>query len=320
MTGHGGSDLLGMELHGQGKDRTMNTAKGAPWATHGLMVLATVFVASSFAVGAAITHGLDPAALTLLRFSLAAALFAPLITYKYGLSWPTPKALASYAVLSAFLVGFFWAMFLSLRYTTALNTGALFTLLPGISSIFGAILVGERLGRHRLVAVAIGMVGALWVVFRGDPDRLFAFAFNIGDLIFLGGCVMFGIYEPLVRRLHGPAPTAVVTFWVLVTGSVWLALLLNKGIWQTDWRSVDFYVFAGIVYLEVFSTIVTFFLFQFCTMRIGPTRVLAYTFLIPALVLVIEWLAGSGLPPPMTYPGIAVVLAAMVVLQSGNRH
>jgi len=295
----------------------MQRSSGAPWASHGLMVLAVAIVASSFPVGAAITHGLDPAPLTLLRFALAALLFAPIVYFRHGLGWPTVRALAHYALLSACLVGFFWSMFLSLRYTSALNTGALFTLVPGLSSIFGAVLAGERLGRHRLAAVGVGMVGALWVVFRGDPERLFALAFNVGDLIFLGGCLLFGVYGPLVKRLHGPAPTAVVTFWVLVTGTVWLALLVNEGIWETDWRAVDLSVFIGIGYLAVFSTIVSFFLFQHSTMRIGPTRVLAYTFLIPGLVLVIDWAAGNGLPPPMTLPGIAIVVAAMVVLQHG---
>ena len=46
-------------------------------AVHLLMVISATLVSTSFTVGAAITEALDPALLTLVRFSLAAFLFAP---------------------------------------------------------------------------------------------------------------------------------------------------------------------------------------------------------------------------------------------------
>ena len=63
---------------------------------HGQMFLSRVLVATAFPVGAAITHGLDPALLTLLRFALASLLFAPFVFFRHGLRLPTPRALAGY--------------------------------------------------------------------------------------------------------------------------------------------------------------------------------------------------------------------------------
>ncbi len=284
---------------------------------HAQMFLSRGLVATSFPVGAAITHGLDPAMLTLLRFALASLLFAPFVVFRRGFALPTPRAFAGYAAISACLVTFFWSMFEALRYTTALNSAALFTLVPGIAAIYAAFLVRERLGAHRLIALGIGLVGAIWVVFRGDPERLLALAFNNGDLIFLGGCLVLGLYTPLVRRVHSGEPTAVMTFWVLVTGTGWLVLLNNTAIWRTDWGGVDFTVFAGIAYLAVFTTIITFFIQQHATLHIGPTRVTSYSYLNPALVVLVEWIAGKGLPSLITLPGVMIVLAATFVVQSG---
>ncbi len=286
---------------------------------HAQVLLSRVLVATSFTVGAAITHGLEPELLTLLRFALATALFAPYVAWRHGLHLPKPKALAGYALISACLVIFFWAMFEALRLTSALNAAALYTLLPGIAALYAAVLVRERLGINRLVALALGCFGALWVVFRGDVDRMAMFDLNRGDLIFLGGLLAMGLYAPLVRRLHRNEPSAVMAFWTLATGTVWLLLMNNTAIIETDWMAVDGEVFLGIAYLAVFTTIITFFIMQHATLHIGPTRVISYGYLNPALVVVVEWAMGMGLPTLMTLPGVAIIVAATFVVQRGVR-
>ena len=287
------------------------------WRVHGLMVLAAILVSTSFVVGKAIADGLDPAVLTLIRFLLATLLFAPYVGRRHGFSLPTWRALRGYAMISAVLVAFFWFMFESLRYTSALNTSALFTLVPGVSGIYGAVLLRERLSIYRLLALVFGMVGALWIIFRGDVNLLLALAFNKGDVLFLIGCLIMAFYTPLVKLFYRREPMAVMTFWVLVTGSVWLLLLSLPRLAAVPWFDVSPTVWAGIAYLAVFSTIITFFLTHFVTPLLGSTRVMAYSYFYPGMVLVLDWLLGRGLPPLMTLPGVVIVLLAMFVLQRG---
>ena len=291
--------------------------QGALIRVHAQMVLARALVATSFIVGVRITHGLEPELLVLLRFALATVLFAPYVWVRHGLRLPSLRALAGYAVISACLVTFFWAMFEALRLTSALNAAALHTLLPGIAAIYAAILVRERLGGRRLVALALGGVGALWVVFRGDFELFLGVALNQGDLIFLGGCFAMGLYTPLVKRFHRNEPAAVMAFWTLVTGTLWLLALNNTAIFEIDWTAIDTEVYAGIAYLAVFTTIVTFFIQQHATLMIGPTRATGYGYLSPAFVVLLDWLVGHGLPGVATLPGVFIILAATFVVQSG---
>ena len=236
------------------------------WSVHCLMLLSSVIVSSSFTVGEAITHGLEPSVLLLVRYVVAVLCLAPVLLYNHGLSMPTVKQLGGYSLISASTVGFFWCMFESLRYTNALSTSVIFTLVPGISGIYSAIFLKERLGRGRLWALFFGMVGALWVIFRGDLNRLLGLEVNHGDLLFLAGCFMMAAYTPLVKKLHQHESMMVMTFWVLVTGTGWLLLLSFAGLGAVDWQGVETRVWAGIVYLAVFSTIITFYL----TLRISP--------------------------------------------------
>ncbi|MBJ26292.1 MAG: EamA family transporter [Rhodospirillaceae bacterium] len=286
---------------------------------HALTILANLLISTSFTVGHAIAHAFEPGVLMLVRFAMAAIIMGVFVYWKYGFSWPGWQGMLRYTILGLMPVGFFWCQFESLRYTSALNTSALFTTVPGISAIIAAIFIGERLGWHRLLALGVGMIGALWVVFRGDPDRFLAFDLNYGDILFLLGCLCFGAYGVLVKHLHRGEPTAIMTFWVLVVATLSFFLIAAKDIASTDWVGASFEVYGWLFYLALVTTVISFFLFQYATPRIGPTRVQAYSYFMPGLVILTEWIIGYGLPPAMTLPGIALVLITSYFIQQGSK-
>jgi drug/metabolite transporter (DMT)-like permease len=109
---------------------------------------------------------------------------------------------------------------------------------------------------------------------------------------------------------------AVMTFWVLVTGALWLLLFAGARLTAVEWSAVPLFAWLGVAYLAVFTTIITFFLTQYAVPYLGPTRVMAYSYLYPGLVLLIDLALGHGLPPLRVIPGVLVVLAAMFVLQN----
>lgn len=282
---------------------------------HLLMVICATLVSTSFTVGAAITAELDPAVLTLVRFTLAACIFGPWVHFRYGLGFSLPLFFRC-ALISGCLVIFFCCMFLSLRYTSALNTSVIFALVPSISGGYALLFLRERLRREQLLALACGLIGVVWVIFRGDLSQLFAMQWNKGDVIFLGGCFAMGLYTPLVKLLYRGESMAIMTFWVLVTGSLWLLLFAGSKLPTVAWSAVPLFVWGGVAYLSVFTTIITFFLTQYAVPYLGSTRVMAYSYLYPGLVLVIDLVLGHGLPPARVIPGVLVVLVAMVVLQN----
>lgn len=287
------------------------------WALHSLMLLAAVLVSSSFTVGKAITHGLDPTILLLLRYALATLLLGVALGIKQELSLPSAQQLGGYGAISATTVGFFWCMFEALRSTSAINTSVIFTLVPGISAVYSAIFLKERLGNSRLWALFLGMLGAVWVIFQGDINRLLALDVNRGDLLFLAGCFLMAAYTPLVKKFHRQESMLVMTFWVLATGLGWLIIPSALQLTSVNWQNIEFEVWAGIIYLAIFSTIITFYLTHLATPYLGPTRVMAYSYCYPAFVLLINWSLGNGLPPLLTLPGVAVVSITIIVLQRG---
>ncbi len=203
-------------------------------------------------------------------------------------------------------------MFAALRYTSALNTGTIFTLTPAAVSY---LFLRERLGRAARLAIPVGMIGAVRVIFRGDLDALLALGLGKVDAIFLAAIFSMGCYMPLVKILHRGEPMARGTFWTLVTCTGWLLVLSFGRLGSVDWMLVPPAVSGGVIYLAVFTTLIRFSIFQLSTALIGPTRMVSYIYLNPALVLLIGLGFGEPLPPLATYPGLILIVGATVILQ-----
>ncbi len=303
------------------------------------MLFTSLIIASSFVVGAAITDGLEPALLTLVRFLLSMAFFAPWIGVRFG--WrrifccPWPLFLRCGAI-SFCLVAFFVGMFYALRFTSALNTSVIYTLVPAMSALLSFLLVKERFSRQVIFALFLGLVGAVWVIFEGRLSLLWTLSWGYGDMVFAVACVVMAFYTPLLKFLYRGEEMEEITYWILVSGSVWLLLYVGGRSVYTNGLSallqvspmamiafcaaIPFSLWAGIVYLVLFSTILSFYLTQIAIPHLGPTRVIAFSYSYPALVLVIEFFLGHGLPSPQVLPGVAIICFSMMVMLVRNQE
>lgn len=291
------------------------------YLVHGLMLLMVIFVASSFPVGALITTAMPPEIMMFIRFLMAASLFAPYVFVKHGLHLPTINQLKNYTILSIPLVVFFWCMFEGLRYTSALNTGAIYTAVPAITAIYVFFINREKTSKRRSIGLLIGTIGAVWIVLRGDLMQLLTQQFNYGDSLFFIGCLFLAAYNPLIKKFYAGEAMEVMTFWVITIGSVWLLLLSIPSFKSVAWQGVSSSVYLGVLYLAVFTTLVTFFLLQIGTLSIGATRVAAYSFLTPVFVIVLNLFLGIENFDPKLLPGLFLILIAMNLVQKeGGRR
>ncbi|BBM03329.1 DMT family transporter [Microbulbifer sp. GL-2] len=286
------------------------------WWVHGLMVVTTFFVASSFPVGKLIADSLPADVMMLIRFLMAAGLFAPFIFFKHGIQLPELKKLLRYALLSIPLVTFFWCMFEALKYTSAINTGALFTTVPAMTAIFALIVNGERSSTRKIIGLFLGTLGAAWIVFKGNMAAALTLDLNRGDWIFLLGAISLSLYNPLVKRVHSGEPTEVMTFWVILFGALWLLSLSFPHLDTISWQNVSFETYGGLLYLALFTTLMSFFLLQFGTVKIGPTKVAAYGFLNPVFVLALTLILGMSEFNRSIFAGITLVILAMLFIQT----
>ena len=73
-------------------------------------------------------------------------------------------------------------------------------------------------------------------------------------------------------------------------------------------------VWITIAYLTLFSTASSFFLLQYATLRLPSAKVMAYSYLTPAWVMLWEIGFGSAIPATPVLFGIGATVVALLML------
>lgn len=283
------------------------------------MLLYAFLISTSFPVGAAITQDLDPVILTFFRFLIGAVAFGTALLLTGQWQRPSRGLLWRGAATGVPMVIFFVAMFEALRWAEPLNTSALFTLIPLMAAGIGFVLNGQRSGPAQLTCLAIAGLGAVWILFDGDIDRLLAFSLGRGEAIFFVGCVAFSAHAPLIRRLHGGYPAKLLTFWSIVTGALILSVFTAPQVTADDMTRGGAGLWLGITYLAVANTAFTFFLIQFAGRVLASHKVMAYTYLCPGFVALLQGALGHGWPITSVWLAILLTASATLLLQRLGR-
>lgn len=256
-----------------------------------------------------------PFAIAALRFAIAAVLLyawarlanRPLTPMRRS-DWPMVVGLGLTAV-----AGYNWLFLTGLTLAPA-SDGAI--IVPGLAPIFTAVLagllLGERLGARGFAGLAVAAVGLLLVVSPGSDagsDRL------LGDALFVGGAVLWGVYSVLARRASARFNAVSVSLYGIAFGTAVLIPLavLEGGLGSLATAPIE--AIAGIGYLAVFGTVGAFVLLNLGVARLGAARASAFALLVPVVgVLSSVALLGERIGP-LTLIGGAVVLTGLWLVE-----
>ncbi len=282
------------------------------------MALFALLIAGSFSLGARAAPFIESGALNAIRFAFAVILMGVVMLASTSSGSRRaalrPKALWRFGVLGALMGFYFITMFLALKVTDPVSTGAVFTLMPLMTAGFAYLFLRQVAGPTLLASLVVAAAGAVWVIFRGDIDALLSFDVGRGETIFFFGCMAHGAYAPLVKRFNRGEAVTVFTFWTLIGALVCICIYAMPEIFSTDWRRLPIIVWTTIAYLAVFTTAATFFLLQFAAMRIPSSKAIAYGYLTPVYIIMLEGLAGAGWASFSVMAGAFVTVAGLVIL------
>ncbi|MDJ1006716.1 MAG: DMT family transporter [Paracoccaceae bacterium] len=278
------------------------------------MLVFSALVAGSFSLGGLASPEIDPRAFMAARFLFAAVLLALLVRATLGPGRLTFAAPWRYAVLGALYAGYFVGMFWALRYGAPVSLAAVFTLTPVLAGIAGWFLLRQVTTGRMAVALAIGGVGALWVIFRADLGAFLAFAVGRGEAIFFFACVSHALYIPVVRMVNRGEPVLPFTAGVLTFAFIVLSPVAAGPALRTDWTALPPIVWITLAYIVVFATMGSSYLLAFASLRLPAAKVMAYTYLTPAWVTLWEIALGHGAPPGLVLVGVGLTLVALWLL------
>jgi drug/metabolite transporter (DMT)-like permease len=281
---------------------------------HLAMLTFSALVAGSFSLGSMAANEIAPAALNALRFLIAAIVIGVAALATTGIPKDAARAPWRYLVMGGLFAIYFVLMFEGLKTAPPVSTAAVFTLTPILSAGFGYLLLKQITTARMALALSIGAVGALWVIFRADWAAFLRFRIGQGEVIYFWGCVAHAIYTPMVRRLNRGEPAVVFTFGMLLAGFVILVIFGWQDITATDWAALPAIVWITVVYLAIFASAATFVLLQFASLNLPSAKVMAYTYLVPSWVICWEIILGNGVPTGLVFVGVLMTVVALLLL------
>ena len=281
---------------------------------HVAMLLFACFVAGSFSLGGRIANDIDPSALTAARFLLTTIALGAAAWGAGQLNRQAFRASWRYLVLGALYGGYFVLMFEGLQTASPVSMAAVFTLTPVMAAAFGFLILRQVLTPWMALALAVGALGAMWVIFRGDWNALISMQVGRGEAIFLIGCIFHALYIPLVPKFSRGEGLFAFAAGTSFGGMLVVGLYGAGSIVQTDWGALPSQVWVTLTYLVIFASAASITLVQFASRRLKAAKVMAYTYLVPAWVVGWEVARGATLPALAILMGMALIVGSLLIL------
>jgi drug/metabolite transporter (DMT)-like permease len=180
---------------------------------------------------------------------------------------------------------------------------------PAFTALFAAIFLKERLGSVRAAGIALCVLGALWVLTKGNILTLRHLDLGLGELLLVLCIFMWSAYTLLGRVALSGLPALALTAYVMTAGSLMLAIpawLEQESFAQATWQS-----WAALGYLVVFGTVLPFLWFYEGVKALGAARAAQFINLVPPLAVAESVLILGEPMTPALYVGTALVVAGL---------
>lgn len=276
-----------------------------------LIVLICLAWGGNFLASAAALQSLPPFLYTALRLAIVLAILAPWLRAPARGHWPR---LVAVALLNGSL--HFGVNFWALRAAGDLSSVAiaLQTHVP-ISVLLSVWLLGERVGRATVVAVAVAFVGVL--VMGLDPavaDEPLALA------LCLLAAFALALGSTLMRRLAGVGVFSLQAWGALLGVPLMLAVSgLLEGDARVHLAAAPPVAFAGAAYSAVAASILGHGGYYWLVLRHGISPVAPYVLMTPLFAVLLGVLVWGDRPGPRLVLGGALVLGGVLIIALRRR-
>ncbi|MBM3502269.1 MAG: DMT family transporter [Alphaproteobacteria bacterium] len=287
-----------------------------------LLIVAMAIAAGNPVVGRAVIEDVPPMALTFWRFVAAAIALLP---FGAAAMWRDRALLRRHApligVLGVLGVGVYNAfLYLGVQTTTAINASLIVGAVPVAAALLTVVMLRETPHWRRAVGVALGFLGIVVTIARGDLSVVLDLAFVLGDLLMLISALGFASYSVLLRKLprglHPVGFMLIIDLVALAGTTPFYAAEVAMG----HRFDVTPDVIGAILYVGVMATAVSFSLYNVGVAAVGSPTASQFVYLAPVFTsLMAVVFLGENL---RLYhgAGIALIFAGIYLSTTADRR
>ena len=282
---------------------TSDLLRGAAFLIAGFAIIPLMDASAKQLIG----QGYSPLLAAWGRFALSTVVLLPVLLRR-GVVSQMIGASAGLQILRALLLAAATALFFSaLRTMPMADVLAVYFVYPFLITLLAPLVLGEKVGLRRFIAVLIGFGGSLLIIrpgFQEVPE---------GVYFILAASVCFAGFNLLTRRLSGISNPWLTVFYQSIVGAVALAPFAYM-----HWRMPDAQA-MGLMALMIFAAVIGHWLLV-KAYECAAASLLApfgYFEMLSAVAFGYFWF--DDLPDRLTWAGIAVIVATGIYISVRER-
>ncbi len=206
------------------------------------------------------------------------------------------------------------AFFKGLDLSTPINSAVLVTTTPIIVVVLSAFLIKEHIRWVKGLGIAIGLIGALFLIVYGHEVRQDAPNIALGNILFLVNSFFFGLYLILTKKLVAKYHPFTIMKWLFLIGIFLNLPIALPEFLEISWRTLPMDAIWRIVFVVLGTTFCTYLFNVYALTQLKASTVSAFVYVQPLVGILFAVLSGKdSLSPVKIAAGALVVLGVYLV-------
>jgi drug/metabolite transporter (DMT)-like permease len=272
-----------------------------------LMLAAMMVVPLMDGIAKHLSATFSVAQVTWARYFFHLVILLPVVLWRHGAAALLLRRPVLQIARGGFLLGSTLLFFGAIAVMPIADAIALVFVAPLIVTALSPLVLGERVGIRRWLAVIVGFLGVLVIVRPGMS------AFHWSMLLALGAGSIYAFYSLATRRLSGSAPPLVTLTYTALLGAVVMSAVV-----PFFWKTPTTTEFAWMALMGAVAAAGHFLIIKsFEYAEASLLAPLGYSEIISAAA--VGYLAFGDFPDEWTWAGVAVIIASGIYVSLRER-
>lgn len=241
------------------------------------------------------------------RYFFHLLILLPVVLWRHGANALLLRRPWLQIVRGGFLLGSTILFFAAIAVMPIADALALVFVAPLVVTALSPLILGERVGPRRWIAVSVGFAGVLVIVRPGLG------AFQPGMLLALGAGVIYAFYSLATRKLSGSAPPLVTLAYTALLGALVMTAAVPAVWTPPDTTDLLWMVLMGALAAGGHFLVIKSFEYAEASL-LAP---LGYSEIVMATV--VGYVFFGDFPDGWTWLGVAIVIASGVYVSVRER-
>lgn len=206
------------------------------------------------------------------------------------------------------------AFFKGLQLSTPINSSVLVTITPIIVVIFSFFLIQEKITRIKSIGIAMGLLGALALIFMNESVSSNAPNIPAGNALFILNATSYGLYLILAKKLIQKYHPFTLMKWLFS-----LAFIINLPVTlpeflEIQWRELPLDAIGAIIFVIVGTTFLTYLFNVFALTQLKASTVSAFVYFQPVIGIAFALISGKDTLSLLNFSATLLVLGGVYLV------